>query len=791
MKLFEPFKINQITLKNRLIMPGMDTNYGDENGNLPDKLIDYYELRAKGGVGLIIVEGAYFDKRGAGTATMLSIDSNKRIGRFKELVSAIKKHGARTFIQIYHAGAQATSFMIGLQAVAPSAIPFEMSGGTPIPLTKQQITQIVKGYGKACLRAKKAGFDGVEIHAGHGYLLNQFFSLRTNKRNDEYGGQSFENRTRIAVEVIREVRKKCGTEFLIGFRLNGRDFILEGLEIDDVIEIAKILEREGVDLINVTGGVFDSPRFPVVPYMNYPRGCFAKYADLIKKALEHTPIAVVGRINTPDIAEEILQDSKADLITVGRALLADPEFPNKINEGREDEIRICIGCNTCLNQIMTEQQVLCAINPNLVASDEDIQLADVRMKILVVGSGPAGLEFARIASQRGHEVIIIERKPEIGGSLIHAFKAPMKMEVKNLIDYYTNILNKSKIDVNLNTTFSEEILHKYKPDAIVLATGINPALIDVERLSESDFSYYTEVFEGKIPKGNNIVILGGDMISIEIAEFLSHENKKITLISSNKRLGTGIHSLVAREILPIIEEDDNIEIMLETEVEEIIGNQISVVQRSKSKMIEFDEIIITLSEPSTEAEEIAKGKIEKIYKIGACKGVQPRKILDSIQEGYDLGLIIETPKAKLLFGDEGEIKTEDLKSYIKNKIKNGSLTNEDIPKYLDLFVQICNQDAKIQKKNKKTKLLFQISIEEDKDYFIKIEKGFFSTGERKVENPNVTILMDSSVASGILSGKINAASAYIAKDLKFEGSMMLGMKFRNMVNTVAKVLEDI
>ncbi|MCG3227667.1 MAG: NADH:flavin oxidoreductase, partial [Candidatus Heimdallarchaeota archaeon] len=241
MKLLEPFILNNIKIKNKIIMPGMDTNFGDEEGNVPDKLIKYYELRSKGGAGLIIVEGAYFDRVGAGTTTMLSIDSNKRIKKFKELVSAIKRHGAHTILQIYHAGAQASSFMIGLQAVAPSAVPFEMSGENPKPLTTKQISNIVKGYGSACLRTKKAGFDGVEIHAGHGYLLNQFFSLRTNKRDDKYGNQSFENRTRAAVEVIREVRRKCGNDFIIGVRLNGSDYIPEGLEIEDVIQIAQIL----------------------------------------------------------------------------------------------------------------------------------------------------------------------------------------------------------------------------------------------------------------------------------------------------------------------------------------------------------------------------------------------------------------------------------------------------------------------------------------------------------------------------------------------------------------------
>ncbi len=789
MKLFEPFTINKTQIRNRIVMPGMDTNFGDEEGNIPDKLIDYYELRAKGGVGLIIVEGAYFDKIGAGTSTMLSIDSNKRIGKFKELVNVIKRHGSHALIQIYHAGAQASSFMIGLQAVAPSAIPFEMSGETPIELTKKQISKIVKGYGGACLRAKKAGFDGVEIHAGHGYLLNQFFSLRTNKRDDEYGGQSFENRTRAAVEIIREVRKKCGDDFILGFRLNGSDYIPEGLEIEDVIEISKILEKEGVDLINITGGVFDSPRFPVVPYMNYPRGCFVHNASLVKEALDHTTVAVVGRITTPDVAEEILQENKADLVSIGRAIIADPEFPNKIKEGKKETIRTCIGCNTCLNQIMTEQQLLCAINPNLIGSDEDIQPAETKQKILVVGSGPAGLEFARVASHRGHDVVIIEKESIIGGSLNHASIAPMKKEVKNLIDYYSYILDKYKIKINLNTVFSEEILQKYEPDTLVLATGITPTAPVIEGISNSKYTYYSDVFDGKIPKGEKIVVIGGDMIGIEIAEFLSCANKEVILISDKKRLGTDIYSLVAKEILPTIEEDDKIEIMLETDIEGITGNKILVVHKNKNLTIEFDELIVTSTKPSTEAEEISKGKLERIFKIGDCKEVHPRKILDSIQEGYDLGLIIESPEANLLYGDEGEIKDGDLKSLMKIKIKRRTFTNDDIPDYLDLLAQICNENEKIQKKNKKAKFEFQISIGDEKYYYIKVENGHFATGEGTLEQPNVRIWMDSSIASGIFMGTVNAASAYMAKEIKFEGSMMLGLKFRTFTDAVVSELE--
>ncbi len=789
MKLFEPFTINKTNLRNRIIMPGMDTNFGDEEGNIPDKLIDYYELRAKGGAGLIIVEGAFFDKKGAGTATMLSIESNKRINKFKELVNTIKKHGAHALIQIYHAGAQASSYMIGLQAVAPSAIPFEMAGETPEPLTQKQISKIVKGYGEACLRAKKAGFDGVEIHAGHGYLLNQFFSLRTNKRDDEYGGQSFENRTRAAVEIIREVRKKCGNDFIIGFRLNGSDYIPEGLEVEDVIQIAQILEDEGIDLINITGGVFDSLGFPVVPYMNYPKGCFSYNAQQVKQALKKTPIAVVGRINTAEIAEEILQQDKADLVSIGRALIADPEFPNKIKAGRQETIRTCIGCNACLNKIMTEQQVQCAINPNLIGSDEDIVTTKESKKILVVGAGPAGMEFSRIAKIRNHDVRVIEKSAFLGGSLNFARMAPMKKEVQNLIDYYNFTFDNLGIEVKLKTPFSEEILSEYKPDMLVLATGISPKIPDIKGIEESKYYLYTEILGGKIPKGQRIVVLGGDMIGIEVAEFLSCANKEVTLISKHKRLGTDLYSLVAREVITALEDDEKIDILLVTEVKEMKENKLTIEQSGQNSTIDYDDIVITIAQTSNEAENLAKGKIDKIFKIGDCKEIQPRKILDSVQEGYELANIIETSEADLLFADELDQKVGDLKSLMRIKIKRRTFTNDDILDYLDLLAQVCNENEKIQKKNKKAKLEFQISISDEKYYYIKVNNGNFTTGEGKLEQPSVRIWIDSSIACGIFMGTVNAASAYMAKEIKFEGSMMLGLKFRNFTDAVVSELE--
>jgi thioredoxin reductase/putative sterol carrier protein len=439
---------------------------------------------------------------------------------------------------------------------------------------------------------------------------------------------------------------------------------------------------------------------------------------------------------------------------------------------------------------MTEQQVLCSINPNLIASDEAIGTSNNLQKILVIGAGPAGLEFARVAKLRGHKVEVIEKESSIGGALKYAKVAPMKKEVQNLIKYYEYIIKELQIDVRLDTPFTEGILKQFDPDTVVLATGISPKLPDIEGIKDSVFRHYSEILGGNLPKGQKIVILGGDMVGLELAEFLSCANKDVTILTEKKRLATDVYSLVAREIIPTIEEDDKIELMLGTTVLEIKDNKIIAVQNDRQIEIDFDELALTSVQPTLEIEKTVKDNAKRVFKIGDCKEVYPRKILDSTQEGYELGLIIETEEADILYADETDVKDGDLKSLMKIKIKRRTFTNDDIPSYLDLLAQICNANAKIQKKNKKSNLQYQISIGEDTHYFIRIEHGVFSTGEGKLDNPDITIGMDPSIAGGVFAGTVNTASAYMAKELTFEGSMMLGLKFRTITEAVAKEIED-
>jgi 2,4-dienoyl-CoA reductase-like NADH-dependent reductase (Old Yellow Enzyme family)/thioredoxin reductase/putative sterol carrier protein len=785
LKLFEPIKVGNIEISNRIVMPGMETNYGDEKGNVTDKTIKYYQLRAKGGTGLITVESIFFDSVGRGTQNMLSIESNKKIAGLKKLVDIIKKEGARVIGQVYHAGIQSTSFIQGEQIVGPSDIPSKLTGVIPKPMTKKMIKKTIEGYAIACQRLQKAGFDGVEIHAGHGYLLNQFFSKLYNNRTDEYGG-SLENRMRFAIEVLQAIRKKCGENFLICYRINGQDFIEGGLEVEDMAKIAKRLEEEGVDMINITGGIFDSPYYPVVPFMNQPRGVYSKYSAIIKKAIKNVPICVVGRINTPEIAEEILQDNRADMVAMGRAVISDPFLPQKTKDGKRDEIIICTGCNACLNQILIEEQVACSNNPNLLGSYEDIKEASEKKKVLIIGAGPAGLEAAIVAKIRGHEILIIEKDDKIGGNLVLGAQAPMKKESLNFISKYDYLLKKYGVNVKLSTPYTKELLEEFQPDVVILATGSKPSIPEIEGL-EGNYQLYTEALAVEITGGEEVALIGGGMIGIEVANYLSSKGKKITIFEETPALGADLYSLVGSEIVQRTLDDDNVTVITDAAIDKIDGKTIYGKQGNQDFSLQFDEIIITTeSSPLAEIESEIKQHVSKVFKIGDCKKTRVRKILEAVADGYEIGLTLETaeppPSMDTITTGEG------LRGLVVYKVKTSTFEIADIPDYLEVMVEICNTNEKIQKKSKKSMLNFQFKVIPGPSYWIVINNGKFTTGEGELDSPDVTIEMNKNVAAGIFTGEVNAASAYMSKQIKFIGPLRHGMKFQTWTNTVKKEL---
>jgi len=786
LKLFEPITIGNVTIRNRIVMPGMDTNFGDEKGQATERNLKYYELRSKGGAGLIIAEATYFDVVGRGTLRMLSAESDRKIPHLRKVAESIKKYGALAMIQVYHAGIQATSFITGEQIVGPSDVPSTLTGVIPQPLTKKMIKKLTANYAQACLRVKKAGFDGVEIHAGHGYLINQFFSPLYNKRNDEYGG-SLENRMRIALEILAAIRDKCGQDFIIGFRLNCRDYIEGGLEVEEMTEIAIALEKKGVDLINITAGIFDSPYYPVVPFMNIPRGVYSDYSAIIKRAVDKVPVCVVGRINTPEIAEKILQEGKADLVAMGRALIVDPFFPKKVQAGKRDEMIVCPACNACLNQILIEESLKCAINPNVLGTDDDIGRTTDSKKVLIVGAGPGGLEAARVAKLRGHKVLLIDSKDKIGGSLLLAKVSPMKSEINNVLDYYEKTVEKLAIPVKLNTAFNEKIVEDFKPNVAILATGSKIQIPVIAGMIEDQISTYEEVLSGNIPKGNTVLILNGGMIGIEVADYLTSKGKSVIIVEESSVLGADLYSLVGSEIVQQTFDNKLITVHVGTSIKEIKKNEAILVKDTEEKIVSFDSIVIASEpKPFCDIEDDLKKLVPKVFKIGDCKRKRVRKMLDAIHEGYEISLTLETAEPPKIVDDSSF--GDGLRGIIVNKVKSGTFGLEDIPEYLEVLVEICNENKKIQSKSKKSKLNFQFKIIPGPGFWIKIDNGKFSTGEGILETNDVLIEMDKSIAAGIFTGEVNAASAYMSKQIKFIGPLRHGMKFQAWTNTVKKEL---
>ncbi|MHA1785312.1 MAG: oxidoreductase [Candidatus Helarchaeota archaeon] len=641
----EPLKIKNVTLRNRIVMPPMDSNHADMKGFVTDKAIKYYEERSKGGTGLIIIEGTYIEKRGQQTLQMLSIEDDDRIEGMTKLAQAIKKHGAATFVQLFHAGGQTSKLMTGFESVSSSEMSDKMieevSGGfkeIARPLTLDEIKTLIKIHGDAAERVKKAGFDGVEIHGAHGYIINQFLSPNINKRKDEYGG-SLENRMRLLIEVYREVRSRVGEDFLISVRLNGDDYVEGGLEINETIEIAKKMEEEGADIISISCGTHNSPKNPMIPYMSFPRGLNVEFAAKVKKALKKTPVITVGRINTPEMAEEVLQSGKADLIAIGRGLIADPHFALKVKEERQDSIVKCIACNTCITNLFLQKTIECAINPNLYGSDEDIEKAKEKKKVLVIGAGPGGLEAAKIAKIRGHDVLLIEKSNKIGGNLQIASAAPIKTEISNVMDYFNTILKELGVEVRLNTPYKPEILEEFKPDFVVLATGSSPLIPPIKGLDEVPYKLYSNVLEGDIPEGTNIAIIGGGMVGLEVAEYLSEKKKKVTVVEMLKKLGANVQEMVANVVIPLVYENENITTYLKTKIEEVKDGKLIGTQKNKPISIEFDDLVIATGvKPNNELEEEIKSKVPKFKKIGDCK--KTRKIVDAVKDGYKIAMKI-------------------------------------------------------------------------------------------------------------------------------------------------------
>ncbi len=636
--LFAPIMIGDMEVKNRLVMPPMGINFGvDEEGYVTDQLKEYFVARAKGGTGMLIVGGAAVHPTGLDLPKLPRIWADEHIPAFRELTSAVHQYDAKFGIQLLHGGRQCYHG----KGVAPSPLPAQgIVKGTPRELTIPEIGEMVEAFGDSARRSEEAGFDFVEIHGAHGYLVTEFLALNSNKREDVYGG-SFENRIRFLLEVVRDIKKKTGPDFPLGIRINGDDFIKDGWVIEDAKSVAPILEKEGAAYLHITAGIYGSyPPGISIPSMYAKQGVFIHLAEEIKKVVS-IPVIGVGRIKNPEHADRIIKEGRADMVSMGRAHLADPELANKARLNNIGDIRPCLGCCLgCVDNVFQLEAATCVMNPevNREYLFKGQKKVSAPKKILVVGAGPSGLAVSRLAAIRGHRVVICEEKGQVGGMLRLASIPPGRSEFMDLIDYYQRELDKLRVEIRLNVKVDHDLVDSIEPDAVVLVTGSLPEMPQIEGLFDTDMNIHTvvEVLKGEVCLGDRVIILGGNQMGLETADFLAEKGKEVAVLH---RDGHFAMEMAANDRVFLIER------LKQTDVRRYKGVSIKkflpqgVVFHVKDEEISldgFEDMVLSEGMRSIRSlVDLFNGNGLKVHIIGDAKN--PRSLLESQSEADELG----------------------------------------------------------------------------------------------------------------------------------------------------------
>jgi len=634
--LFSPAAIGTLKTTNRIVMPPMATNFAEADGRVSDRHIAYYLERARGRVGYITFEHTGILPQGKASPNMALIDSEEKILPFAKLISAIHQAGGKIVIQINHAGRQTSAAITGSPIVAPSPVPCPVRKEMPHALTLGEIQSLVEAYKQAAKRVKEAGADGVEIHMAHGYLLCQFLSPYSNQRDDEYGG-SAARRMKMPLEVLRAVRDTVGPQFPIICRLSADEYVDGGLKLADSMEIAKALEKNGADALHISACVAASG------YLNHPpyyaeEGIFVPLAQGIKSVVR-LPVIAVGRIRTPELANRILEENKADLISMGRALIADPHLPLKAWAGKTGEIIPCISCNRCILSIR-RGDLQCAVNPETGRESAfKLQRAERPKRVWIIGGGPAGMKAAEIAARRGHQVTLYEKEKQLGGQFLLAAIPPCKEVLKELVAYLSGQLDKLPLKIKLGVPFEAPLLDQEPPEVAILAAGSIPFFPEMKGIRGPGIFSVWEALSEKVPLGQKILVVGGGGIGAEVSDHLSEKGKEVTLIEMREGIALDLVTHL-QYFLNTRLKAKGVKILTLTKALRFEKDGVWVEDPQGTKKLSgFDSIVISLgSTPRRELEEKLKEKVPQVFTIGDAG--KPREAMEAILEGEEITLKI-------------------------------------------------------------------------------------------------------------------------------------------------------
>lgn len=642
-KLFEPIKIGQMELKNRIVLAAMVANFANEDGSVTDRLVAYHANIARGGCSLNVTESSHVSLEGKRITHALGAYDDKLIPGFRKLTEAVHAEGAKIAQQLHHGGRECSSEITGLQPIGPSNLASRYSGiskktDMPRQMTLGDIEIIISKFGDAGKRAREGGFDAVEIHGAHGYLINQFLSPYANKRNDRYGGDIY-GRSRFLQEIISDVKKKAGEDFPVLVKLNINDYVEEGGVIpEDACITAKLAVEAGGDAIICSVGLHESRPYIMIPAMQIPPFTNVHLAAMVKEYV-NVPVGTVGRIIEPKKAAKIIEEGKADFVVMGRGLLADPEWPKKAMEGRYDDIRQCIACNQgCIDNIHRMKPFTCLQNPIIGREKEfEIRKAQKPKKVAVIGAGPAGLESARVAALRGHDVTLYERETDVGGQVRIGRIPPNRADLGKVTDYLARQVRKLGVHVESGKNITKETVKDIAAEVVVLATGAVPLVPDIEGVDKRHVVYAADVLDGKASVGKRVVVIGAGLVGLEVADYLAEQGRDIALLemlpTTPPDIGNANRIYFENKFA-----EKGIEIQFGAEVKCIDEDGIVYTQKGWTrKLMGIDTVVLATGAVAEDSlEKILRNKKGlSVFAVGDC--VKARNVMEAIYEGSKIG----------------------------------------------------------------------------------------------------------------------------------------------------------